>query len=294
MSRWVDEAIFWGSAATLKPTAAILLRVKVEEDKPRPVSTAYPPVFAPEQAELYRDVLRVLNEREVPYAVSGAFALQQHTGIWRDTKDLDLFLCAADASAALRYLCDLGFECEVRDPYWLAKAHRGDYYVDLITGMSNAVLSVDRSWIERSFPAEIFNVETRVLGAEELFASKLFVLFRERFDGADLVHIIYGTRGKLDWQRILQLVGEHRELLLVVLALFHYTYPHAKDMVPRGVWELATNELKENDPHKPVFRGTLLDENMFAIDVKDWGLPDPLQASRAKKSEIIRPLREAA
>jgi hypothetical protein len=33
---------------------------------------------------------------------------------------------------------------------------------------------------------------------------------------------------------------------------------------------------------------------MFAIDVKDWGLPDPLQASRAKKSEIIRPLSEAA
>jgi hypothetical protein len=286
--------VFGDPAATHEATAAILLRVKVEEYKPRPVSTAHAPVFAPEQAKLYRDVLRLLNERGVPYAVSGAFALQQHTGIWRDTKDLDLFLCAADASVALRHLCDLGFECEVRDPYWLAKAHRGDYYVDLITGMSNAVLSVDRLWIERSLPAVVFDVETRVLGAEELFASKLFVLFRERFDGADLVHIIYGTRGKLDWQRILQLVGEHRELLLVVLALFHYVYPHARDMVPRGVWELATSELEDDDPHKPVFRGTLLDENMFAIDVKDWGLPDPLQASRAKKSEIIRPLSEAA
>jgi hypothetical protein len=79
-----------------------------------------------------------------------------------------------------------------------------------------------------------------------------------------------------------------------VLALFHYVYPRAKDMVPRGVWELAASELEDDDPHKTVFRGTLLDENMFAIDVKDWGLPDPLQTSRAKKSEIIRPLSEAA
>jgi hypothetical protein len=251
-------------------------------------------VFAPEQAALYRDVLRLLNQHGVPYAVSGAFALQQHTGIWRDTKDLDLFLCAPDASAALTYLGELGFECEVRDPYWLAKAHRGDYYVDLITGMSNAVLSVDRSWIDRSLPSEVFDVETRVLGAEELFASKMFVLFRERFDGADLVHIIYGTRGKLDWQRILQLVGEHRELLLVVLALFHYVYPQAKHMVPRGVWELAKSELDNPESQKTEFRGTLLDENMFAIDVKDWGLPDPLQASRARKSEMIRPFIKAA
>ena len=30
---------------------------------------------------------------------------------------------------------------------------------------------------------------------EELLASKLFVIRRERFDGADIAHVIYGTRG---------------------------------------------------------------------------------------------------
>ncbi len=48
---------------------------------------------------------------------------------------------------------------------------------------------------------------TRVLAAEELIASKLFVNFRERFDGADMVHIIFGTSGRLDWQRLRQLGG---------------------------------------------------------------------------------------
>ena len=74
----------------------------------------------------------------MPYVVAGAFALQKHTGIWRDTKDLDLFLPAEVAAEALRHLEEEGFEIEISDPVWLAKAHRDGFYVDLITGMSNA------------------------------------------------------------------------------------------------------------------------------------------------------------
>jgi hypothetical protein len=49
----------------------------------------------------------------------------------------------------------------------------------------------------------------QVLAAEELIASKLFIARWERFDGADIAHVIYGTQGKLDWQRILRMAGEH-------------------------------------------------------------------------------------
>ena len=58
--------------------------------------------------------------------------------------------------------------------------------------MSNAVITVDQSWIDRGSPTVVLDVPTRVLAAEELIASKLFVNFRERFDGADVVHIIFG------------------------------------------------------------------------------------------------------
>lgn len=97
------------------------------------------PAEAPEtQVEPFRDVLEALENSRIPYAVSGAFALRQHTGICRETKDPDLFITAQNSLPALECLRRAGMECEVSDPVWLSKARRGDYFVDLISGMSKA------------------------------------------------------------------------------------------------------------------------------------------------------------
>ena len=259
-------------------------------EKELPVSTSVPPEFPPEQRALFCEVLEHLNRAGVPYVVSGAFALQQHTGIWRNTKDLDLFLTSDSVPEALRHLQEQGFETEVRDPVWLAKAHRDGYFVDLITGMSNAVITVDQSWIDRGSACVVLGVPTRVLAAEELIASKLFVNFRERFDGADVVHIIYGTKGRLDWDRLLWLVGEHWELLLWELMLFHYVYPSKQDFVPRKVWNELLSRLQRQlaaAPAKLPFRGSLIDEKMFAIDMKEWGMENLLEAQRLQRAPII-------
>lgn len=231
-----------------------------------------------------------MNDRGIPYVVSGAFALQKHTGIWRDTKDLDLFIPGEHAGAALQALADDGFETAVPDPVWLAKAHRLDYYVDLITGMSNAVIIVDQSWVDRGTPYDVVGVSSRVLAAEELLASKLFVTRRERFDGADTAHIIHGTKGKLEWPRIFELVGGHWEVLLWTLILFRYCYPAHTSYVPRQIWDdlLARfqNELAHPDPNAP-FRGSLIDEKMFAIDVSEWGMHDLLSGLREHRTPKI-------
>ncbi len=259
-------------------------------EKELPVSTSVPPDFPPEQRALFCEVLEHLNQAGVQYVVSGAFALQQHTGIWRNTKDLDLFLTSEAVPEALRHLQEQGFETEVRDPVWLAKAHRDGYFVDLITGMSNAVITVDQSWIDRSSPCVVLGVTTRVLAPEELIASKLFVNFRERFDGADVVHIIYGTRGKIDWGRLLQLVGEHWELLLWELMLFHYVYPAKQDYVPRHIWnELLSRFRRQLDAPsaKLPFRGSLIDEKMFSIDMKEWGMENLLREQRESREPRI-------
>ncbi|HEU5336925.1 MAG TPA: hypothetical protein VFU27_13230, partial [Terriglobales bacterium] len=71
------------------------------EEKPLPVSSSTEPDFPPEQQQLFREVLQVLNQGAIPYVVSGAFALQKHTGIWRDTKDMDVFLAAEHVPRAL-------------------------------------------------------------------------------------------------------------------------------------------------------------------------------------------------
>lgn len=255
-----------------------------EDNKPLPVSSSTPPDFPAEQVRLFREVLELMNRREIPYVVSGAFALQQHTGIWRNTKDLDLFLPAEEVATALEALANDGFLTEVADPVWLAKAHRGEFFVDLITGMSNGIVTVDRSWIQRGALSEVVGVPVRVLGAEELFASKLFVTRRERFDGADLCHIIHGRRGKLDWQRIIDLIGEeHWGLLLWALLLFAYVYPAHIGYVPRNLWDDLLGRLRKqlDEPGPAEFRGSLVDPNMFAIDIEEWRMEDLGERQRA-------------
>jgi hypothetical protein len=250
------------------------------------VTSSEPPPLEADQEKLYRDVLGIMNEQRIPYTVAGAFALQQYTGIWRWTKDLDIFLCANHQAAALQVLEQHGFDCETCDPVWLAKAHRGEYFVDLITGMSNAVIVVDQLWMERAQPTVILGIPTRVLAAEELLASKLFVARRERFDGADIAHIIYGTKGKIDWDRILQLVGEHWEVLLWALILFRYIYPGQTDYVPLPLWQDLLSRYMHavtNPNPQAKFRGSLIDDNMFSIDVKEWGLPDVEEQYRARR-----------
>lgn len=245
------------------------------------------------QGTLFHEVLMILKEKHFPCAVSGAFALRQHTGICRFTKDLDLFMTASTSRQVLSYLAQNGFACEVRDPVWLAKVHKGEFFVDLITGMSNGVVIVEDSWIERASPAVVHGVETRVLAAEELVASKIFVAKRERFDGADIAHIIYGTYPKFDWDRELQLVGDHWEMLLWSLVLFRYVYPAQTHYVPARIWKLLLerlqNAIAKPDP-KADFRGSLVDENMFAIDINEWGLANLLEETRkVRLEELERP-----
>lgn len=267
-----------------------------DQDSPSPpVTTSIPLELPQEQEALYREVLLAMEAEKIPYAVAGAFALQKHTGICRYTKDLDLFLRSEEAPAALWHLQTHGFETEIRDPVWLAKAHRDDFFVDLITGMSNAVLVVDESWIQLATPAIIVDVSTRVLAAEELIVSKLFVTRRERFDGGDIAHVIYGTKGKLDWNRIVRRIGDHWEVLLWALVLFHYIYPANANFVPSWLWLELTgrflNEIQHPDP-KAVFRGSLIDENIFAIDLKEWGLENLLDQYRGRRSPKITALPE--
>jgi hypothetical protein len=261
------------------------------QEKDLPVTSSAEPELSLDQERLYQDVLHLLTRHRIPHAVSGAFALQEHTGVRRPAKDLDIFLTAETVARVLDLLSRHGLRCEVCDPVWLAKAHRDDHFVDFITGMSNAAFSVSESWIMRARPAVILGVTTRILAAEELLASKLFVVRRERFDGADIVHIIYATGGQLDWSRILELAGAHWEMLLWCLVLFRYVYPAQGHYVPLLVWTQLINRLMFrllNPDPSARFRGSLVDENMFAIDVKEWGLDDLLSEYRASRARKIQ------
>jgi Nucleotidyl transferase of unknown function (DUF2204) len=260
-----------------------------------PETSSIPVSIPAEQQSLFREVLTLFEQKKIAYAVAGAFALQEHTGICRNTKDLDVFLTSENAVNALESLREEEFDYEICDSVWLYKAHRNGFFVDLITGMSNAALVVEDSWIAHAWPALIQGVQTRVLAAEELLVSKLFVTRRERFDGADILHVIYGTQGKLDWQRVLSLIGEHWEMLLWALVLFRYVYPAQTRYVPESVWNELLSQFQHAVSHpdpKAKFRGSLIDPRMFAIDVNDWGLENLYEQLRTRRLQTVSEVRD--
>ena len=239
-----------------------------------PVTSSVEPRWPSGAQQCYRDVLKAFNSEHIPYAVGGAFAMHKHTSIWRETKDLDLMLVADIVPRALEAARRAGFEAYIEDPVWLAKVRRGDYFVDLITGVGNAALIVDQSWIDRAVPDKILDFPCRILGAEELLAAKVFVARRERFDGSDVAHLIRYLGRQLDWDRLLALLSGHWSVLFWSLAFFAYVYPSRTDLVPERIWNELTRHFEQSVKHPrkgAPFRGSLIDPNMFAIDVDERG-----------------------
>ncbi len=230
------------------------------------------------QADVYARWLRVLNGTGDPYAIGGAFAVYAYTGAWRDSKDLDVFLRPQDLKAALVALRAAGFETEVRDRLWLAKVHHPPVFMDLLFAVRHtSSLRVTADWFSTCRPVQLLGVPTRMLGIEEIIATKVYLAARERFDGADIVHLIRAGGGRLDWERILHLLHGDEEILLWHLVLFQLVYPGLVDYLPHELMRRAIRRLEAGwtgAPDASAFRGALLDPRSFAVDVRDWGFRD--------------------
>jgi hypothetical protein len=82
----------------------------------------------------YRTVMQTLKTHEVPFLVGGAYAIGGHTGIVRETKDIDLFVKPSDCPRALEVLEAHGYLTELTDPIWLGKAFHGKSFADFPLG----------------------------------------------------------------------------------------------------------------------------------------------------------------
>lgn len=252
-----------------------------------------PAEVRPEHRARIREAVGALTGAEVPFIVAGAFASHAYTGVWRDTKDLDLFLPPGIVPDALGALSRAGFETEIRHPWWLAKAWKEDYLIDLVFGIGNREIQVDDGWIERGLSTEILGMPARLISIEDLIVSKMFIAFRDRFDGADVVHLIRCASGRIDWERLLNVLGQrHRVLLLWHLLLFDYVYPAHAGLLPaelmRRIFEERLPAWTGEARPTEAFRGTLLDHRAFAIDLADWGYPDP-RRTREQVREVAKP-----
>ncbi len=243
------------------------------------------PRFGPDAGRVYGEALDALDRAGIRYMLGGAIALSAYAGIWRDTKDLDVFVPGEVVPGALEALEAAGFEKEVTDPCWLSKAWKGDLFVDIIHANQNGIVVVKDSWFANAGEVSVLGRRLPVIPAEELILSKIFVAFRDRWDLSDVLHIIFRQRGDLDWDRILDGAGEHWELLLAYLHLFRYVYPGHARYLPDRVLDLlgeryAQAKAAGDTGEDPRFRGTMLDHVSFAVDVEEWGLPDERATAR--------------
>src|ERR1051325_7599105 len=146
----------------------------------------------------YQDALGRLDKEGVPYLVGGAYAFARYTGIERHTKDFDIFIRRADYPRAAEVLRKGGYESELTFPHWLGKAFKGDDFIDLIFSAGNGVAEVDEVWFEHQVPETVLGMSVGLIPAEEMIWSKGLIMERERFDGADVAHVIKAIGHKLD------------------------------------------------------------------------------------------------
>ncbi|HYN10006.1 MAG TPA: hypothetical protein VES67_21660 [Vicinamibacterales bacterium] len=225
--------------------------------------------------DFYRAVLRALKLAGVEFLIGGTYALARHTGIDRRTKDLDLMIRRRDWSAAARALRTRGIYTRLSFPHWLAKVLSGRSQVDIIFSGGNGLTRVDDVWFERGVPARVLGFNVLLSAPEELLWSKAFVMERERFDGADVLHLILARAETLDWEHLCDRFRGHEGVLLAYLILFGYVYPGEAARVP--FW-MIPRLFEASDPPRPrtgrLCRGTLLSRAQYLIDVERWGFSD--------------------
>jgi predicted nucleotidyltransferase len=234
---------------------------------------------APDTAAFYRRALRVLVDAEIPFLVGGAFAHACFTGIRRSTKDLDLFIRRQDYERAAQLMQAEGWQTEMTYPHWLAKVYAGEDFIDLIFNSGNGLTPVDDRWFEDNAWADVLGVPVRVANMEDGMLSKAFIMERERYDGADIAHLVRANAERINWKRLVERFGPHWRVLLAHLTLFGFIYPGERDRVPRWVMEHLMDRLKAEvaqppaqDPH--VCAGTLLSREQYLHDVEKLGYVD--------------------
>jgi hypothetical protein len=232
--------------------------------------------FDPNAFFFYRRAFTILEKAGIPFLLGGAYAFGHYTGIPRHTKDLDLFVRPQHIQTALAAFAAAHYRTELLFSHWLGKAYHGNDFVDIICSSGNGICAVDDAWFDHAAPAEVLGTSVRLIPVEEMIWQKAYLMERERFDGADVNHLLRARGKQLDWDRLVARFGPHGRVLLAHLILFGFVYPDARDNVPPRVLNNLLAGLEHRSPtgHTACL-GPLLSRTQYLADVEEWGYADP-------------------
>jgi hypothetical protein len=194
-----------------------------------------------EQWAIYHRVITRARERHVPFAVGGGFAVATHTGQWRNTKDLDLYILPRDRDAMVQIVTEAGladyYERKPYDRRWIYRANVDDTIVDVIWAMANLRVEVDEGWLRDVCRARVRGLELPVVPLEEMVWDKLYVLQRDRCDWPDVLNMLYASGETLDWNYLLDRVADDMPLLSAAVSLYRWLCPGRSRKLPPWIWE---------------------------------------------------------
>src|SRR6476619_880473 len=232
----------------------------------------------------YRRTLHVLSDASVPFLVGRSHAFLEYTGIVRNTKDFDLFLRRDDLDRAMEALQAAGYRTELTFPHWLGKAWQHEDFVDLVFSSGNGVCQVDDGWFDNAVETQVLCMPVKIVPSEELLWQKSFVMERERYDGADIMHLLRTCAEAIDWARLMQRFEKQWQMLLLNLVLFGFVYPSERHRIPPHVaGELLARlhaELDSPATEDRVCRGTLISRAQYLLDIGQYGYQDARIAPR--------------
>jgi hypothetical protein len=156
--------------------------------------------------------------------------------------------------------------------------YSGSECIDVIFSSGNSIATVDAAWFAHAVAGRLLGLPVHFCPPEEILWSKSSVMERERYDGADIMHLLHAYGAQLDWPRLLGRFGAHWRVLLHYLVLFGFVYPARQSCIP--IWVMQDllvrlqQELHYPPSADPVCQGTLLSRAQYLIDLECWGYRD--------------------
>jgi hypothetical protein len=137
---------------------------------------------------------------------------------------------------------------------------------------------VDELWFDNAVREKVLDLDVKLIPAEEMIWSKGLIMERERYDGADVAHVIRARGKQLDWRRLLDRYKQYWRALLSHLVLFGFVYPSERDKIPEWVmneltYRLAVETNRGNRKEKICY-GTIISRQQYLMDINEWGYQD--------------------
>ena len=168
----------------------------------------------------------------------------------------------------------------------------------MIFGAGNGLGHVDEDWLTHALDSRVLGLPVKLCAPEEMIWHKGFVMARDRYDGADVAHLLITFGDGLDWSRLLARFRDHWRVLLSHLILLGYVYPGHRGVVPSWVQKLLLSRLEQEPAlaateSEGVCRGPFLSRADYRQAIEHWGYqtdcPAPLELAGERGADPVGP-----